>query len=266
MTLPPPDPAFHWTVEAWGPALRSRALAKVAQHAFTSRQLRLLPPTDEAWDAAVHSVGGEASRLMRVRQVHGPTVRLLARGLVPADAAAARPEADAVVSNEPGLVLAVVVADCVPILIADPVSGMAGAVHAGWRGTAAGIACEAVRAMGALGADSQNLVAAIGPSIGPGDYEVGENVATALVEAGHPRDEVARWIRRDDGRLWLDLWMANRDQLVAAGVPPAAITTAGLSTFAHPSVFESFRRDKDAAGRMAGLIVVPAPGGTTSPL
>ena len=114
MTRPRPDAAFHWTSEAWGDALRCRALGAAAQHLFTSRQLAL--PDDAAWRAALTSVGSTPDRLMRVKQVHGNVVRVLKRGQVPETAHTQRPDGDAIVSNEAGLALAVMVADCVPIL------------------------------------------------------------------------------------------------------------------------------------------------------
>jgi copper oxidase (laccase) domain-containing protein len=118
MTLPTPDPAFHWNHEPWGPALRCSGLAGAAQHLFTSRQLELRS-SDTAWAAAAASLGAAPERVMRVKQVHSNVVRVLKRGEVAAAASHERPDGDAIVSNEPGLVLAVQVADCVPILFAD---------------------------------------------------------------------------------------------------------------------------------------------------
>ena len=139
MTLPRPDAAFHWTREPWGDALRCRGSSAAAQHLFTSRQLAL--PDDAAWRAALASVGSTPDRLMRVKQVHGNVVRIAeARGDARSDAQRERPDGDAIVSNEPGLALAVMVADCVPILLCDPARGAAAAIHAGWRGTCARVA------------------------------------------------------------------------------------------------------------------------------
>lgn len=257
MTLPTPDPAFHWTHELWGPALRCSGLAGAAQHLFTSRQLELRG-SDAAWAAAAASLGAAPERVMRVKQVHGNIVRVLKRGEVTAASSHDRPDGDAIVSNEPGLVLAVAVADCVPILLADRKSGAAAAVHAGWRGTCAGIAPAAVeRLTGEFGTKPADLIAAIGPSIGPDDYEVGESLVDVFKNAGHSPDDLARWFIRRASRLHLDLWSANRDQLVAAGVSPDRIFTSRLSTRAHPEVFESFRAEGDRAGRMAALIQVP---------
>lgn len=256
MLLPAPDPAFRWSAEAWGSALRCVPLESAAQHLFTSKQLRL--PEEEAWRSALQSLNAPPDRLMRVRQVHGNTVRMIYRGQVTNDTRGEKPDADAVVSNEPGLVLAVMVADCVPILIADAQGGAAAAVHAGWRGTCARVASEAVAAMArAFGTRTENLVAAIGPSIGPDDYEVGEQVADAFASAGHAPADLARWFSRATPRPHLDLWSANRDLLIAAGLRPDRIFAAGLSTVRHTDLFDSYRGQGERAGRMGALITVP---------
>jgi polyphenol oxidase len=266
MTLPQPDATFHWTPEAWGDALRCRELSAAAQHLFTSRQLPL--PDDAAWRAALRSVGSAPDRLMRVKQVHGNAVRTLKRREVPGDAAAHRPDGDAVVSNEPGLALAVMVADCVPILLCDPSRGAAAAIHAGWRGTCARVAAHAIETMRReFGTNPADLIAAIGPSVGPQDYEVGESLVAAFLDAGHPQAVVDEWFRRDAHGLHLDLWAANIYQLIDAGVDARRIFLCGLSTVSHPEIFDSYRAEGERAGRMAAIIVVPAraSGGTPAP-
>jgi hypothetical protein len=199
---------------------------------------------------------------MRVRQVHGHAVRVVDRAAAGALDPHERPDADAVVSNLPGAALAVLVADCVPILIADSRAGAAAAVHAGWRGTRARVVQAAVDTMARrFGSRPIDLVAAMGPSIGPGDYEVGEALLDEFAAAGHGEPAIARWFRRrsDRGPWLLDLWQANRDQLEAAGLRPKAVFECGLSTMRHPQWLESYRRDGDRAGRMAAVVVVPGP-------
>jgi YfiH family protein len=243
--------------------VRCRWLDEHTQHLFTSLQLELRSPDSDAersaWAAAVASVGGRPEHLVRVRQVHGRDVRIVRAEDLNASDVLQRPDADAIVSNAPGAVLAVVVADCVPILLVDPHGRVAGAIHAGWRGTCAAVARAAVRAITReFGTKAADLTAAIGPAIGPEDYEVGQSVRDAFVSAGHDPTTVNRWFRRDArGRLWLDLWLSNRDQLVDAGLSPERIATCGLSTLRHPGLFASYRRDGPVAGRMAALIVVP---------
>lgn len=238
--------------------MRCSSLAAAAQHLFTSRQLELRG-NDAAWAAAAASLGAAPDRVMRVKQVHGNVVQVLKRGEVAANASGERAAGDAIVSNEPGLILAVQVADCVPILLADRKSGAVGAVHAGWRGTCAGVAPAAVaRLTTEFGIRPGDVIAAIGPSIGPDDYEVGESLVDAFEAAGHSPANLARWFIRRASRLHLDLWSANRDQLVAAGLSPDRIFTSRLSTRAHPEVFDSFRAEGERAGRMAALIRVPS--------
>jgi YfiH family protein len=258
MTLPAPHPVFHWTRERWGDALRCRPIEACTQHVFTSKQLGL--PSPECWRDALVSVGARPDRLMRVKQVHGKIVRVLKRGAMTEGAADERPDGDAIVSNVPGLALAVMVADCVPILIVDPLQGAAAAIHAGWRGTSAQIARTAVDVMTQeFGTNPSDLIAAIGPSAGPDDYEVGESLVSAFLDAGHTPADVNRWFIRTGPRPHLDLWAANRDQLAAAGIDPARIHSCGLSTVSHPDIFDSYRVAGERAGRMAGLIVVPQP-------
>jgi purine-nucleoside/S-methyl-5'-thioadenosine phosphorylase / adenosine deaminase len=262
LRLPPPDPAFRWTDGAWGPVLRCTPLEAIAQHAFTSRQPRLpvesvgAPP--DAWEIAAQSVGAPLDRVARVKQVHSRKVRALLRDRVTPQAVRRRPEGDAIVSNQAGLALSVSVADCVPILIADARRGAAAAVHAGWRGTCNLVVARAIERMTEeFHTNPGDCTAAIGPSIGPDDYEVGKELVDAYLAAGYSRADVDRWFRRAEGKLTLDLWTANRDQLIASFVPPASIFVCRLSTLAHPQVFESYRVEGPQAGRMAALIVVP---------
>jgi YfiH family protein len=232
-------------------------LERLAQHLFTSKQLRL--PEPSAWRLALDSLGADETQLRRIRQVHGREVFVIRRGDAVASEQEERPEADAIVSNQPGLVLAVMVADCVPMLLADTRHGAAAAVHAGWRGTCARVAEAAVSTMhDAFGSRPDDLVAAIGPSIGPEDYEVGEALMTAFLDAGHSRAEVQRWFSVAGEKPHLDLWTANREQLLAAGVRADRLHTCGLSTLNHREAFHSYRADGDRAGRMAALIAVPA--------
>jgi len=262
---PAPAPAFHWHATASGPMLSCAALDRIAQHAFTSRQLALpasaAPDAARvAWAAVAAYTGADPARIWRVRQVHGRVVRVVRASDDLVAEAAALPEGDAVVTNAPGGAVGVMVADCVPVLLADRQGRAVGAVHAGWRGTCAGIAAAAVDALRhAFGVPANQLVAAIGPSIGREHYEVGEAVRAAFVAAGHAEAEIARWFSADapGAPCQLDLWAANRDQLVAAGVAPDAIQIAGLSTWAHADWLESFRRDGAAAGRMIAMIRMP---------
>lgn len=257
MSLPKPNDGFAWTQEAWGPALRCLALLDIAPHLFTTRQLELAGAHHRGaagWDSVTAAIGFASDRLVRPRQVHGTAVMVVSR-----DRRATREErepidADIVVTDDPGTIAAVQIADCVPLLVADPRSGVVAAAHSGWRGTAAGVAAATVAAMrSAFHVNPADLVAAIGPSIGPCCYEVGELLSDAFRRAGHASRDIERWFRRDGG-LRLDLWTANRDQLEAAGLRPDRIHVAGLCTATHGDLFHSYRRDGSSAGRLAAAI------------
>jgi purine-nucleoside/S-methyl-5'-thioadenosine phosphorylase / adenosine deaminase len=258
---PPPRPPFHWTVEAWGYALRCQPLSAIAQHAFTTKQLQLHgggpAKYPREWTLATAAVGAELDHLTLVRQIHEATVRVLKQGNTTVADIVTRPAADAIASDVLGLVLAVQVADCVPILIADRAGRVAAAVHAGWRGTCAGIARVAVERIAIeFACHPSDLIAAIGPSIGPCCYQVGEGVRDAFASAGWKN--VPKWFFQDTAdSLHLDLWAANRDQLSAAGLTADRIYVSGLCTKTHLDVFESYRVDGERAGRMAALIRVP---------
>ena len=178
-------------------------------------------------------------------------------------ASAAREDADVLVSDAPEPAIAVRAADCVPLLMADSVSGAVAAVHAGWRGTAAGAARAAVKALTReFGARPADMVVAIGPSIGACCYEVRTELVDAFAAAGHARHLVDRWFvtfpprrgERGASGLRLDLWAANRDQLMLSGVPEENIHTSGLCTASNLDVFPSYRAEGESAGRLAAVI------------
>jgi hypothetical protein len=257
MTLPPVPDSFYWSTAPWGAALRCRPLDDLAPHLFTTRQLSLSSAAD--YLQLARAVG--VDRVVTLTQVHGATVVVVQRG---APAPAEPPEADALVSNSPEVAVAVRAADCVPMLMADRVTGAVAAVHAGWRGTAARAAVAALNAMEReYGTHPTNVIVAIGPSIGPCCYQVGSDLVDAFAAAGHERYLIERWFstppppRGSDERpqLRLNVAGANRDQLVLAGVPEGQIHDAGLCTAMHLDVLTSYRAEKENAGRIGGVIV-----------
>ena len=171
-----------------------------------------------------------------LRQVHGVTVAR--HPGMPGD----EREADAVVAFAPGQVCAVLTADCLPVLFCDRSGSRIAVAHAGWRGLAAGVLQATVNA---LESDPADLMAWLGPAIGPAVYEVGEEVAAAFpdefTQAFAPRGE--RWL--------LDLYAVARLKLASAGV--SAVFGGGLCTYSDPGRFYSFRRD-GVTGRMATLV------------
>ena len=164
--------------------------------------------------------------------------------------------ADAIVSDDPASAIAVRVADCAPILLADSRRGVVGAVHAGWRGTVQSVVVEGVRAMQReFGSSPADLVAAIGPCLGACCGEVGEEVVDAFTRAGHDRAAVGRWFSPGTrGRPHFDLARANADQLAGAGALRAHIHVAELCTKTHAGLMHSYRASGAAAGRMVGAI------------
>ena len=199
------------------------------------------------------SVGVTPDRLRLVKQVHGIDAIVARRG---ESAPSTRPQGDIIVTDDPGLAVGVRVADCAPILLHDPIRQAVGAAHAGWRGTAAGAARAAVRAMEeAFGSRPADLVAAIGPCLGACCGEVGPDVVDAFRSGGAGEASIAAWFTPGTGdRSSLNLERANRDQLEAAGVRPEAIFASGLCTKTHLARLHSYRGDRDAAGRMVGAI------------
>ena len=159
------------------------------------------------------------------------------------------PDADASWTAETGTLLAIETADCLPVLIVDPVHRRVAAAHAGWRGTVAKVARVAARTLVATGSDPRSLVAALGPSIGACCYEVGSDVEEAFGPEG------ARFFSSGHGeRKHVDVAAANRAQLEAEGVLPGHIEAVALCTKCRPDLFYSYRRDQANAGRMISVI------------
>jgi YfiH family protein len=245
-----------------GRAFESRRLrTAAARHLFTTRALSFKGETAEADERRLaEACGVEVTQLVKVRQVHGRTVHLVQRGDAVAPAGAGHEpaiDADAIVCTDPGVAIAVRVADCVPILIADRRQRVVAAVHAGWRGTCAGVATAAVEAIRELGIPPGDLTAAIGPSIGPCCYQVDDKVRTAFLGM---TPDAADWFVEDGPGHWrLDLWRANADQLEAAGVPADAIDIARICTADQPELCFSYRREGSGTGRLVGAIRIGAP-------
>jgi len=163
-------------------------------------------------------------------------------------------EADGMVTNRPGLLLVVSTADCLPVLFHDPVQGVVGAAHCGWRGTVGGIAGEVVRRMvRCYGSSPADLRVAFGPSILGPCYQVGEEVVAAFREAGFP-ERVAT--PDDEGRFRLDVAAANRWTLERSGVRPENIWESGLCTHCDPERFFSHRRDRGRTGRHWAVVML----------
>ncbi|SFS17459.1 conserved hypothetical protein [Granulicella pectinivorans] len=187
--------------------------------------------------------------LRNTRQIHSDITRAVTDTSTPLE------PADGLTTALHGVFLAMLTADCVPVLIADRKQRAVGAFHAGWRGTVAGIVEKGVQHMRATyGSDPEDLLAAIGPSIGPCCYMVGDEVITRFHETFSYASELFR-------NRKLDLWQANRRQLMSAGVPSANISiknlcTASTFSFEGRRAFFSYRAENGVTGRMMSVIAV----------
>ena len=263
--LPDVPQTFEWAQEPWGPALRCTPLNEVAPHLFTTRNLQL--SSKDGWHSVERSIGVRHGNLVTLAQVHGREVVVVRKGGARPEGC---PEADVLISDDPDVALVVRAADCVPLLVADPRTGAVGAAHAGWRGTAAGVAGALVTAMAAeFSSRPADLIAAIGPSIGVCCYEVGSDLVDAFAAAGHERYLIDRWFpvpwlpRRggpratsgaDGPKLRLDIAAANRDQLILAGLSDENVHVSGLCTASNLELFPSYRAEGSGTGRILGVI------------
>ena len=187
-----------------------------------------------------HALEG-AGRLHLLRQVHGTVVHR-----APWDGL---PVGDAGVADRAGIILGIETADCLPVLLVDPRRRAVAAAHAGWRGTAAGIAGVAVRALVAGGSRPSELVAALGPGIGPCCYEVGPELVGEFGDGG------AAFFRAGKGdRLMLDVRAANVHQLREAGVPEGQIHSVADCTRCDADNYHSYRREGVGGGRMISFV------------
>ena len=201
------------------------------------------------------AIGFDPHKIVQAVQVHGDAVRLCTeedwgKGLY----AHTDYEADGLMTNVPGTALVVFSADCGTILLEDPVTGAVGACHAGWRGTALGIAGKTAAAMAsAYGCDPKNIRAALGPCISPCCFETDEDVPQAMIAA--LGDEAMPAITKTDAKYHVDIKYLNRLFLQKAGVLPEHMDTSPLCTACDPDLFWSARRHKDQRGSLGAVIV-----------
>ena len=186
--------------------------------------------------------------------VHGNAVRVVDW----ADRSQNDVHADAMVTNTPGLALTLRFADCVPVLFHDPVKKAIGIAHAGWRGYVVKVMAETVQAMQqAYGSRPQDIVACVGPSIGPSAFEVGEDVAEQIQSAVH-----APIIQRQDAngqplaKPKVDLWRAAHAQLHEAGLDPNHIEIAALCTASNTHEWFSHRAEQGRTGRFGAMVML----------
>jgi YfiH family protein len=224
-------------------------------HLFTTRHFPgVTPPADPSSPFGPEAVKLLAARglgnapVAFLRQVHGARVARVEHGGLAG-------RGDVLLTERPGLPLAVFTADCVSIIVFDPTRRRLATVHSGWRGTVEAAARAAVDALASAGGTPADFVAALGPAIGPCCYEVDKPVVEPLSRAFS--DAWATWTRpAGPGKWMLDLWQANEDQLRAGGVRPERIDNPRFCTACRTDLFFSYRRGR-GQGRLVTVAALP---------
>ena len=200
--------------------------------------------------------------VVQPHQVHGCEIREVRDPLTPREALEG---VDALITNVPGVAISVRTADCIPVLLYDPVHRAVAAVHDGWRGTVQRLSQKVIAFMHErYGTNASDLKAVIGPGIGPDSFQVGQEVADAFAAAGFPMDLILKDCGPKaptednpmNGGLHIDLWRANQWLLEEAGVK--SIETAGICTYQNNHRFYSARREGTKCGRIINCIMIPA--------
>ncbi|MEO8499671.1 MAG: peptidoglycan editing factor PgeF [Vicinamibacteria bacterium] len=219
--------------------LTSARLAEIPglHHGFGLRY----PGARTAAHSAAQAAFSQAGEVFFLRQAHGCSVAT--------PPWTEPPEADAAITSRAAELLAIETADCLPVLVVDPIHRRVAAAHAGWRGTAARVAEAAVHRLVEAGSKPADLLAALGPAIGPCCYEVGPDVEQAMGVRGEPF-----FVPGPGDRKHLDVAAANRAQLEECGVRPERIDRVNLCTRCRQDLFFSYRRDGASAGRMISVI------------
>lgn len=176
-----------------------------------------------------------------MEQVHGKKISIVQTGGI-------FPETDGLITSKSRMMLAVIVADCIPLLLFDPAHDVIGALHCGWRSITAGIAEEALKIMiEEFGTHQENVIAVMGPSAGSCCYETGEDTAKLFRSAS---------VIKRDGQLYVDLKVELRDHLFMAGLNSRNIEIFTDCTICNEKLYFSHRRDNVNAGRMMGYIMI----------
>jgi YfiH family protein len=198
--------------------------------------------------------GARTEHLVTVTQVHGNDL-LVIDSPNPDYTHFLKLECDGLITNQPGLMIGVCVADCIPILLLDPVNKVVATLHAGWKGTAGEIGRKGVEALiNMFDSNPEDILAALGPGIGSCCYEVDGIVREAFKKNGADWDLFAK--EKAPGKWKLDLAAANCSQLLAAGVPKANIETTPLCVSCEHDLFFSYRREEGETGRQMGFVML----------
>jgi polyphenol oxidase len=292
LSVPAPESSSNWLEHKSGglTILQAPALTKFPWllHGFSSKPGGISDLNNEKvlnlsftdWDTRENvlenrhrfqsALGATNFQLISLKQIHSDVIHLFP----PAPSEPCR--GDASITNRPGLLLAIQTADCVPILLVDPQKRAIAAIHAGWRGTLVRIAVKAIGQMQMhFATDPADILAAVGPSIGPCCYEVGTEVATQyfsqFADAPDWFDEFrtgdepnpVQWLNMmppghqpPPKNVRLDLKKANRAQLLAAGLRPQNIFSSDLCTACRPDLLFSYRKQGPQSGRLLSVIAI----------
>jgi YfiH family protein len=226
------------------------------RHAFTTRQGGLgarnsgIKSPDD-WNAVAQAFGIAPDRLVTVNQVHGESIVTVDKQNY---ASALSLQADGLITNARGIAIGIETADCVPVLLIDPISPAIGAVHAGWRSTVQKIVQKAIQRMqDEFGSDPSRMIAAIGPAIGPECYEVDEPVMGPVRRNFLFWNEVA--VSRGNDKWGLDLVKLNRLELMQSGLAEKNVHSLGICTCCRKDLFYSFRAE-GRTGRMLSAVMI----------
>jgi polyphenol oxidase len=193
----------------------------------------------------------QSTWLLSVKQVHGTDALIVDRSLSSGDRF--HGGWDALVTDQPGVMVAVRTADCVPVLVHDPKRRVVAAIHAGWRGTVAGILPKTIALMASrFGSDPAQLRVSIGPSAGVCCYEVDEPVLEQVAQSCCSSNKIVQG--HASGKAYLDLKALIREQAQEAGARPDSITAVNLCTICHDNLFFSYRREGQVIGTMVSAI------------
>ena len=214
-----------------------------SSHVYRAERLEQFPWLQHGFGTRLSAGWPDAGGLATAKQIHSDHVLV-------ATQAGQLGEGDAIISQRPGVTVAIRTADCLPLLIVDPRTRAVAAVHAGWRGVVAEIAPKAVEAMRQqFGSRPEDLEIAIGPGIGPCCFEVGPEVAVQFRAFFPERNDL-------QARAKLDLVETVSRQLRRNGITMRQISTSGLCSCCGVELFESYRRDREGAGRMVAAVGV----------
>jgi YfiH family protein len=205
----------------------------------------------ENWNILSNAFNISEDRFLTVNQIHEDRILILDDTMPDFH----NPGYDGIITNKPGIAIGIKTADCVPIFLVDRVKHIIGAIHAGWKGTSLNIAAKAICVLvKRFESKTEDIIAIIGPSIGPCCYEVDEAVWTTMEE--DPDRDLFFKESRKAKRWMLDLPKANQQQLLRTGISPGNVISAGICTSCHKETFFSHRGEGNKTGRQLNFIML----------